>query len=170
MLLVHRVPAGVALVLACSGPGCSRVHSRNTAMCELPALGDHSRQPLDDLVVPDKLPSFGLTERENLRMRYMQLRDEPLLYEVFGLQIFVGMIGSKAGFFGFLSGASQLGPALSFMPGRGGHLLRAAGWHTFMSMIKMFELVVRVCKSVRERWLTTRNSYRAAGELLPAAS
>ena len=44
------------------------------------------------VIVPDKLPSFGLTERENLRLSYMVRREEPLFQEVFGLQMLFGWL------------------------------------------------------------------------------
>ena len=51
----------------------------------------------DNIVVPDKLPSFGLTERENLRLAYMFRKDEPLVQEIFGLQVLFGWLGAQLG-------------------------------------------------------------------------
>ena len=65
------------------------------------AAGTRSPAPLlaDSAVyIPSRLPTFGLSEREQVRFRYMILSAEPLPHEVFGLQILLGVMGSFSDF------------------------------------------------------------------------
>ena len=95
----------------------------------------------DTVIIPDKMPSFGLSKRENLRLSYMYLKDEPLLLEVFGLQMLFGALGAQAGLGGFVLGAWQFAPFASLVPGRAGNVLRMAGWHIFDFVISGMLLV-----------------------------
>ena len=86
-------------------------------------------------VCPPRLPTFGLSEREQIRFRYMMLRSEPLPHEIFGLQVLLGVIGTHlAGFIGFIFGSCQLAPCVSWLPGTVGDKFRATGWLTFSSV------------------------------------
>ena len=86
-------------------------------------------------VCPPRLPTFGLSEREQIRFRYMVLRSEPLPHEIFGLQVLLGAIGTQlAGFVGFIFGSCQIAPCVSWLPGTVGDKFRATGWLTFSSV------------------------------------
>ena len=84
------------------------------------------------VIIPNRLPTFGLSEREQVRFRYMLLRAEPLPHEVFGLQILLGAVGTQiAGLVGCLMGTFQIAPCLSWLPGSAGDGLRFVGWKMF---------------------------------------
>ena len=86
-------------------------------------------------MIPPCVPTFGLSEREQLRFRHMILADEPLPHEVFGLQFLAGAAGTQvAGLVGLLMGAFQIAPCLSWVPGPPGNGLRIIGWQTFVGM------------------------------------
>eukprot|EP00966_Prymnesium_polylepis_P038272 887683-Prymnesium_polylepis.1 len=104
-----------------------------------------SQQPADDepdelpenLIIPDRLPTFGLSERESTRLSYMFGREEPLFQEIVGLQVLMGMLGSNAmGFVGGVLGCFQFAPCFAFAPGRVGNGCRLIGWHIFSAMLK----------------------------------
>lgn len=83
-------------------------------------------------VCPPRLPTFGLTEREQIRLRHMVLSKEPLPHEIFGLQILIGAMGTQvAGLLGMIFGTCQIAPCISWLPGRVGDTVRATGWQTF---------------------------------------
>jgi len=105
------------------------------------------------IIVPDKLPSFGLTERENLRLSYMVRREEPLFQEVFGLQMLFGWLGAfYSGAIGLVVGAGQLAPLLGFCPGRAGHLFRGAGYRFFVFIASVCDVCTSACKFTKAHW------------------
>jgi len=113
----------------------SSVHTRlSTLACP---RGTHCRAQRPQprmVIVPDSLPTFGLSEREQWRLSHMSLPEEPLPQEIFGLQVLAGTAGSQAaGFIGAVMAATQLAPCLCFMPGRVGNAFRLAGWHSFVA-------------------------------------
>ena len=84
------------------------------------------------VVIPASLPTFGLSEREQIRFRHMILHEEPLPHEVFGLQVLFGAIGTHiAGLIGCIMGTFQIAPCLSWVPGHFGDALRTVGWQAF---------------------------------------
>ena len=84
------------------------------------------------VLIPPSVPTFGLSEREQIRFRHMILAEEPLPHEVFGLQILFGAIGTQiAGFVGCLMGTFQIAPCVSWLPGVVGDGLRTVGWQAF---------------------------------------
>lgn len=119
-----------------------RSRPRSANMCAADEL-----PPLEAVVIPDKLPSFGLTERERTRFSYMFRRDEPLFQEIFGLQVLLGLMGSHAnGMAGLVIGVAQVGPFLSFIPGRAGNVMRWTGWYIFAGIIS-------ICAQSHGLWL-----------------
>ena len=84
---------------------------------------------------PLRLPTFGLTEREQIRFSHMILPHEPLPHEMLGLQVLLGAVGTQlAGLLGMIFGTCQIAPFLSWAPGRFGGAMRLSGWHTFTAV------------------------------------
>ena len=141
-------------------------HATPSRRCAVPRLSDSS------VIIPNRLPTFGLTEREQVRFRYMLLRAEPLPHEVFGLQILLGAAGTQiAGIVGCLMGTFQIAPCLSWLPGAAGDGLRFAGW-------KMFAFLRMGARSIASFWhasglsavTTQRTDDTRASERATAAS
>ena len=137
------------------------IRHRAVSACEASSNdGDDSRSSTA-VIVPDKLPSFGLTERENLRLTYMLRPDEPLLHEVVGLQMLFGWLGALlSGVVGFLIGIGQVAPILSFIPGLAGHAIRGAGYRFFLLIMMAVDWCSTACTSARALWLRMTDEYR----------
>jgi len=89
----------------------------------------------DVIVAPPKLPSFGLSEPEIIRMNHMVLSSEPLPHEIIGLQVLLAAVGTYlAGAIGALLGSCHLAPCLGWMPGSAGNAVRALGWRAFVAI------------------------------------
>ena len=101
------------------------------------------------VIIPDKLPSFGLTEREMLRLSQMACRDEPLVHEVIGICMLLGAIGQRFfGFLGFLFCALQLGPFVSLTPGRVGNAVRHVGFFVYSIVVRALAIVASTSSAV----------------------
>ena len=139
-----RAPTGL-------GRRCHRAHSVMSAPQPLnsSSIDDDPFATLpESMTIPNKLPSFGLSKRESTRLSCMFRRDEPLLQEVLGLQVLLGMIGSNVmGFVGIVLGCFQFAPCLSMIPGRVGEVFRITGWHIFSALLKFFEVADRMWRS-----------------------
>lgn len=108
---------------------------------------DNNQQPV--VIIPDKLPSFGLTEREMLRLSQMACRDEPLVHEVIGICMLLGAIGQRFfGFLGFLFCALQLGPFVSLTPGRVGNAVRHVGFFVYSIVVRALAIVASTSSAV----------------------
>ena len=137
--LMASVPA---IVLLCSvstasaafaGPRPAQLHLRSTPAV---AYADPSNPPFtvleEEVVVPSRLPTFGLSGRESLRFDLMVLRDEPLVQEVIGLQALLGAVGAQFGVLGSVMGSCHFAPCFALLPCKlGGDVARSVGWHTF---------------------------------------
>ena len=127
--------------------------------------------PSENVIIPDRLPSFGLSERESTRFDHMFRRDEPLLQEVFGMQMLFGMLGSRAsGILGFVLGVGQIGPFFSFMPGRLGDASRTIGWYVFAAALTCANIASLWFRSARALWVAGSASLVSATLVLLLAS
>ena len=80
------------------------------------------------------LPTFGLTERERARFSAMRLTSEPLVEEMGGVILLMGMLGAKLGGpLGFLLGSTQVAPSLILCeaPRSSTSPVLGAGWHVW---------------------------------------
>ena len=154
ILLCYAVLPGMNAALApCIGVACGRA-TPPMRFCAARMTFDSDFDNLDNIIVPDRLPTFGLSERESMRLSYMVKSTEPIFPETFGLQVLFGMLGSQLhGFVGFIIGVGQLGPLSSMLPGRCGHLFRGAGWWAFTAVVRACLLVDRSTKAARVQWL-----------------
>ena len=93
---------------------CSRLpvhHACGPAVCcsHHPPLLMSAAPDNGEVVIPDKFPTFGLSPRQQLRLSNMQTRGEPLIQEIFGLQVVLGALGSQThGMLGFVLGFFQV--------------------------------------------------------------
>lgn len=118
-------------------------------------LGSNETTPVDfsSVVIPNSMPTFGLSARQSMRLAYMYRREEPLPQEIFGLQVLIGLVGSQLmGVMGAVMGFFQFAPCLSFFPGQGGEILRATGWHIFTLTVKVIEAVNKLLAAARTPW------------------
>ena len=144
-----------------------RSHARGArpVLCQQPANapapegdGEDAAEPEErndgPVIIPDKMPSFGLSQREILRLSSMFKRDEPLLQEILGCCMLLGLIGQRvSGLFGFLLGATYLGPFSSVIPGRVGNLFRIVGFHAFLCVAMACNVACRACSRASDLWL-----------------
>ena len=114
------------------------------------------------MAIPSSFPSFGMTARESMRLNHMFRKDEPLIQEIFGLQVLFGMIGSfYHGLIGFVIGMAQFAPVASLVPGRVGGAFRAAGWHIFTAVMWLVAVGFEARRFALAQW-TLAAGLRAA--------
>ena len=179
VLLSLLLPAeGAALRLA-QPRSCS--HATTRLFMSAAADEDDAVTASDDaVVVPDKFPTFGLSERQQLRLSCMFTRDEPLMHEIIGLQVLFGAIGSRInGAIGFIlgffqvswashlqvsstltltlidvmhaHGLLQVAPFFSIVPGRCGDSIRALGYMIYTAVAWTCDRVGRVSRYAQHR-------------------
>ena len=151
-----------------------RVRSRLSPLrraASFAALADNST-----VIVPDTFPSFGLSERQLLRLSYMIRRDEPLIQEVMGLQFASLAIGSQHSFVGGVLGCMQFAPMISFWPGRVGDAIRTVGYRVFVVVVAIFEAIDRLWRhaqalrsALAAKW-HTREAPRSARPVVMSAA